>query len=78
MSNREMITDEDLEMVTGGAITNTYSKVTKVGTVSSSITGEVYHYGPEHKGDIYRYLSAHRGDSDADNMAYLRSKGWVS
>lgn len=78
MSNREMINEEDLDMVTGGAITNTYSKKTKIGTVSSNITGEVYHYGPEHKADIYYYLSAHRGDSDEDNMNYLLSQGWIS
>ena len=78
MSNREMINEEDLEMVSGGSITNTYSKATKTGTVKSRITGEVYHYTSAHKADIYYYLSAHRGDSDADNMAYLRAQGWVS
>ena len=76
MGYRE-ITGDELEQISGGSITNTYSRNTKIGTVYSDITGETYHYDAQYKGQIYEYLSAHRGDTDADNMNYLRNQGWV-
>ena len=77
MSDREMINEEDLEVVTGGTITNSYNKNTKTGTVSSNVTGQTFHYQAEFKAKIYNYLSSHRGDSDSSNMNYLKNQGWV-
>ena len=65
---REMIDNEMLENITGGAIDYYWDKNSQSGTVSSNITGQSFSFGADKANAIFKYVIAHQKDSDASQM----------
>ena len=65
---RELINNDMLDDITGGAIDYHWSKSSQSGTVSSNITGQTFTFGADKANEIFNYVMAHRMDPDQKQM----------